>query len=119
MEVSCKRLRRKVNIDLTCLDYLVSSSNLLTIVHKSYLRPVFEYGGELLATASGRSCDKVDKIQNKTLRLITSATYSTPITAINIQSALKSLNIHREKHCEKYKRLPVKNWQQAVTALKR
>ncbi|GBM12701.1 hypothetical protein AVEN_228500-1 [Araneus ventricosus] len=56
-----------------------SSPETLATTYKTYIRPVLDYGGELLATASDCCGDKVNRVQNKALRLITSAACSTPI----------------------------------------
>ncbi|GFS42066.1 uncharacterized protein TNIN_241211 [Trichonephila inaurata madagascariensis] len=60
------------------------SSDVLSTFCKSYARPVFDYGGELLATASKICGDIIDRIQNKAFRLIPSAFSSTPIAALEI-----------------------------------
>ncbi|GFR03708.1 uncharacterized protein TNCT_397251 [Trichonephila clavata] len=62
-----------------------------------YARPVLDYGGELLAIESKSYGDIIDKIQNKALRLITSAASSTPITVLEIQPNIEPLGIRREK----------------------
>ncbi|GBM58430.1 hypothetical protein AVEN_63786-1 [Araneus ventricosus] len=48
-----------------------SSPETLATTYKTYARPVLDYGGELLSTASDCCGDKVDRVQNKALRLIT------------------------------------------------
>lgn len=72
-----QKLQKEVKIDLIflkdCGIIWGSSSDVLATVYKSYIRLVLDYGGELLATASESCCDLVDKVQNKALRLITSA----------------------------------------------
>lgn len=65
-----------------------SSPDVLTTVNKSYIRPVLDYGGELLAIPPISCFDEGGKVQNKSLRLITSAAYFIPITALEIQSGL-------------------------------
>ena len=87
------------------------------------MRPVLDYGGELLATASDSCTDNVDKVQNKALRLITAAACSTPIAALEIQTDLEPLKVRCEKQFlkqyEKCRRLPIKYWQEHIPAQKR
>ncbi|GFY77586.1 uncharacterized protein TNIN_188851 [Trichonephila inaurata madagascariensis] len=86
------------------------SSDVLTTIYKSYVRPVLDYG-ELLAIASKSCGDIIERIQNKALRLITSAASSTPITVLEIQTNIKPLGVRREKQLlkqfEKCMRLPL------------
>ncbi|GFQ78872.1 hypothetical protein TNCT_549811 [Trichonephila clavata] len=64
------------------------SPDVLTTTYKSYVRPVLNYGGELLATASKNSGDNINKIQNKAFNHSAS---STPITANEIQTNIEPL----------------------------
>ncbi|XP_054719043.1 uncharacterized protein LOC129228390 [Uloborus diversus] len=56
---------------------------------------VFDYGAELLITAYDSALDKLDVAQNKALRLITGATKSTPIAAMELQTATYCLSDRR------------------------
>lgn len=100
-----------------------SSPNALATTYRSYVRPVLDYDGELLATASESCGDKTDKIQNKALRLITSVASSTPITALEIQTNIEPLRVRRErqllKQFEKCRRLPLLHWQHYIPAPRR
>ncbi|GFY47938.1 reverse transcriptase domain-containing protein [Trichonephila inaurata madagascariensis] len=61
-----------------------SSPGVLSSTYGSYVRPVLDYGGKLLATASKSCVDIIDRIQNKDLRLISSAASTTPIVALEM-----------------------------------
>ncbi|GFV44924.1 hypothetical protein TNCV_1712411 [Trichonephila clavipes] len=63
---------------------LGSSLDIYSTTYKSYVRLVLDYGGELLDTASKSCGDIIDRIQNKALRLITSAASSTLIVALKM-----------------------------------
>ncbi|GFU35412.1 uncharacterized protein LOC103524116 [Trichonephila clavipes] len=54
-----------------------SSQSVLTSTFTSYIRPVIDYGSELLVTASDSALSKLDVVQNKALRFITGAATST------------------------------------------
>ncbi|GFW24687.1 uncharacterized protein LOC103524116 [Trichonephila clavipes] len=56
-----------------------SSQSVLTSTFTSYIRPVIDYGSELLVTASDSVLSKLDIVQNKALRFITGAATLTPI----------------------------------------
>ncbi|GFY53049.1 hypothetical protein TNIN_446931 [Trichonephila inaurata madagascariensis] len=51
----------------------------LTSTFTSFIRPVIDYGCELLVTASGSALSKLDIVQNKALRFITGAATLAPI----------------------------------------
>ncbi|GBO26071.1 hypothetical protein AVEN_272902-1 [Araneus ventricosus] len=72
-----------------------SSPETLATTYKTYVRPVLDYGGGLLATASDCCGNKVDRVQNKALRLINSAACSTPITALEIQTGIEPMKVRR------------------------
>ncbi|GFW67910.1 uncharacterized protein TNCV_3872401 [Trichonephila clavipes] len=95
-----------------------SSPAVFSTTCKSYVRPVLDYGGELLATASKSCGGIIDRIQNKALRLITFAASSTPIAALELQTNIEPLSVRREKQLlkqfEKCMRLPLLHWQQYI-----
>jgi len=43
---------------------------MITITYTSYVQPVLDYGRERFSTASDNVCNALDKVQNKTRRLI-------------------------------------------------
>ncbi|GFW43681.1 probable RNA-directed DNA polymerase from transposon BS [Trichonephila clavipes] len=62
-----------------------SSQSVLTSPFTSYIRPVIDYGSELLVTASDSALSKLDTVQNKALRFITGAATSTPIASMQLK----------------------------------
>ncbi|GFS35927.1 uncharacterized protein LOC103524116 [Trichonephila inaurata madagascariensis] len=73
-----------------------SSQSVLTSIFTSYIRPVIDYGSELLVTASDSELSKLDIIQNKTLRSITGATTSTPVAAMQLQTEIFGTSERRQ-----------------------
>ncbi|GFW92254.1 uncharacterized protein LOC103524116 [Trichonephila clavipes] len=67
-----------------------SSQSVLTSAFTSYIRPVIDYGSELLVTASDSALSKLDIVQNKALRFITGAATSTPIASVQLQTEISS-----------------------------
>ncbi|GFY63388.1 uncharacterized protein LOC103524116 [Trichonephila inaurata madagascariensis] len=67
-----------------------SSQSVLTSTFTSYIRPVIDYGSELLVTASDSALLKLDIVQNKALRFITGAATSTPIASMELQTEISS-----------------------------
>nr|XP_024217095.1 uncharacterized protein LOC106685224 [Halyomorpha halys] len=74
-----------------------ASQDVLSTAYKSYVRPYLEYGAELLITSSKAALEKLDKVQNQALRIITGGVKSTPITAMELQAGLEPLQDRREK----------------------
>ncbi|GFT80646.1 uncharacterized protein LOC103524116 [Trichonephila clavipes] len=73
-----------------------SSQSVLTFTFTSYIRPVIDYGFELLVTASDSALSKLDIVQNKALRFITGAATSTPIVSMQLQTAISSSSERRQ-----------------------
>ncbi|XP_014281323.1 uncharacterized protein [Halyomorpha halys] len=71
--------------------------DVLSTAYKSYVRPNLEYGAELLIISSKAALEKLDKVQNQALRIITGGMKSTPITAMELQASLEPLQGRREK----------------------
>ncbi|GFV65603.1 uncharacterized protein LOC103524116 [Trichonephila clavipes] len=67
-----------------------SSQSVLTSTFTSYIRPVINYGSELLVTASDSALSKLDTVQNKALRFITGAATSTTIASMELQTEMSS-----------------------------
>ncbi|GFS54443.1 uncharacterized protein LOC103524116 [Trichonephila clavipes] len=67
-----------------------SSQSALTSTFTSYIRPVIDYGSELLITASDSALSKWDIVQNKVLRFITGAATSTPVASMQLQTEISS-----------------------------
>ncbi|XP_054712968.1 uncharacterized protein LOC129222479 [Uloborus diversus] len=68
-----------------------SSQSVLTSTFTSYIKPVLDYGSEVLITASDSTLSKLDLVQNKALRLITGAAVSTPFPAMQLQTKIFNL----------------------------
>ena len=86
-------------------------ANLKTLkpVYIGSVRPVLEYGSSTFGTAASTILQKLDKIQNTGLRIISGGMKSTPINEMERLARLKSLEEQREEkivlQAEKYKRL--------------
>ncbi|GFW94045.1 uncharacterized protein LOC103524116 [Trichonephila clavipes] len=65
-----------------------SSQSVLTSTFTSYIRPVIDYGSELLVTASDSALSKLDVAQNKAFRFITGAATFSPIAAMQLQTEI-------------------------------
>ncbi|GFX43799.1 uncharacterized protein LOC103524116 [Trichonephila clavipes] len=64
-----------------------SSQSVLTFTFTSYIRPVIDFGSELV-TASDSALSKLDIVQNKALRFITGAATLTPIASWQLQTEI-------------------------------
>ncbi|GFY59171.1 uncharacterized protein LOC103524116 [Trichonephila inaurata madagascariensis] len=73
-----------------------SSQSVLTSTYTSYIRPVIDYGSELLITASDSALSKLDIVQNKALRFITGADTSTPNASMQLQTESSSSSERRQ-----------------------
>ncbi|GFY57738.1 putative RNA-directed DNA polymerase from transposon BS [Trichonephila inaurata madagascariensis] len=73
-----------------------SSQSVLTSTFTSYIRPVIDYGSELLVTASDSALLKLDSVQNKALRFITGAATSTPIASMELQTEISGSSERRQ-----------------------
>ncbi|GFT81167.1 uncharacterized protein LOC103524116 [Trichonephila clavipes] len=65
-----------------------SSQSVLTFSFTSDIKPVIDYGSELLVTASDSPLSKLDIFQNKALRFVTGAATSTPIASMQLQTEM-------------------------------
>ena len=79
-----------------------ATQDVLATAYKSYVRPVLEYGCEVVGLASKTNLAKYDVVQNNALRLITGGAKSTPIAAMQLQTAIEPLESRREKHTLKF-----------------
>ena len=86
-------------------------ANLKTLkqVYIGSVRPVLEYGSSTFGTEASTALQKLDKVQNTGLRIISGGMKSTPINEMESLAGLKSLKEQKEEnvllHTEKYKRL--------------
>ncbi|GFV98316.1 retrovirus-related Pol polyprotein from transposon 17.6 [Trichonephila clavipes] len=79
--------------------------SILTSTFTSYIRPVIDYGSELLATASDSALSKLDIVPIKALRFITGAATSTPIASTQLQTEASS-SCERRQYALSLDRLP-------------
>ena len=70
--------------------------SVLTIMYKSLIRSRLDYGCTLYDSTSYTHSSKLDKIQNKCLRIITGAQATSPILSIEVESNFPPLEIHRK-----------------------
>ncbi|GFQ92632.1 putative rna-directed dna polymerase from transposon bs [Trichonephila clavata] len=68
-----------------------TTQDLLCTTYKSYIRPAVEYNSEPLVTASEAVRNKIETVQNNTLRIITGGAFSTPILAMQLQVNIEPL----------------------------
>jgi hypothetical protein len=50
--------------------------------HKTHIKPILQYGNETLLTVTPLNSNKIEKVQNKAVMLITGRDKSTPIAAM-------------------------------------
>ena len=74
----CQILKRLARTRWGC------SRSVLNSTYKAYIKPVILYGCGNLVTAPTATLNKLEKVQNTAMRLITGAVKSTPITAMQI-----------------------------------
>ncbi|GFS14240.1 hypothetical protein ElyMa_003157800 [Elysia marginata] len=83
----------------------------LKTVYTGYVRPVLEYGSSAALTTTAKSNQqKVEKVQNQSLRIITGGLKSTPILKMETITGLQSIEERRETKIltqrQKYKAMP-------------
>ncbi|GFS84965.1 hypothetical protein TNCV_1305771 [Trichonephila clavipes] len=64
-----------------------ATQDALSTVYKTYVRPVLEYGFEVVTLASTINLEKYNVVQNSVLRIITSGAKSTSIIVMQLQTA--------------------------------
>ncbi|GFS13461.1 reverse transcriptase-like protein [Elysia marginata] len=70
---------------------------LLKKTYVGYVRPVMEYGIAAWGTASKTNFQKIERVQNHSLRIITGGIKSTPINSMESVTGLESLEDRRKK----------------------
>ena len=87
-----------------------ANSKILKQVYSGTVRPQLEYGATSWGTAAKTNTNKLNKVQNASLRIITGAMKTTPINEMEKTAKLQSLEDRRKekslKQGEKMKRLP-------------
>ncbi|GFS62234.1 putative RNA-directed DNA polymerase from transposon BS [Trichonephila inaurata madagascariensis] len=74
-----------------------STQDVLCTAYKCHVRPVVEYGNEVLITASDSVRNRGNLFLNSMLRLITGGTKSTPIAAAELLTDLEPLRERSQK----------------------
>lgn len=93
VELISSRANRVFNVlKSLCRTSWGADPKILLLLYKSLIRSHFEYGF-LCFAGDRRLVDILDKIQNKSLRLITGAFKSTPINAMQVECKLPPLSI--------------------------
>jgi hypothetical protein len=86
------------------------SMDTLNKTYKTYVKPIITYGAESLVTAKDTTVHKLEKIQNRMLRLVTGAVRTTNMTAIRMYTGNHSVQKEIEKKactmCMKLAALP-------------
>ena len=87
-----------------------ASSTILKQAYTGNIRPVMEYGSAAWATAAASNTNKLDKVQNTAMRIITGGLKTTPIVKLETATGLLPLNQRRDEKIllqhEKLQRLP-------------
>ena len=73
-----------------------ANHSILKKTYTSYIRPTLEYGSTVWSTAAKSNLQKIDKVQNLGLRIITGAMKTTPIRAMEDLATLSSMEVRRE-----------------------
>ncbi|RUS68499.1 hypothetical protein EGW08_023739 [Elysia chlorotica] len=74
-----------------------SGTTSLRTLYVTFVRPVLEYANPILNLASRTSLEKLSKVQNSALRMVTSGLRSTPITALELATRCEPLCLRREQ----------------------
>ena len=87
-----------------------ANANILKQVYSGSVRPQLEYGATSWGTAAKTNTNKLNKVQNASLRIITGAMKTTPITEMEKTAKIQPLDDRRKEKVliqgEKMKRLP-------------
>ena len=106
-----KRATKKLNImrKLAGTNWGADKS-ILKQVYTSTVRPHLEYASTAWTTAAKSNTKKLDKVQNKGLRIITGGMKTTPLTEMEKTTGLQTLEERRDervyRQAEKMRRLP-------------
>ena len=74
-----------------------ASSTILRQVYTGNVRPVLEYGSAAWATAAHTNTNRLAKVQNAGMRLITGGLKTTPVNTLKATTGLPSLDERREE----------------------
>ena len=74
-----------------------ANMNVLKKTYVGYVRPVMEYGISAWGTAANTNINKVSKVQNQNLRIITGSLKSTPINDMEAITKLEPMEDRRDK----------------------
>jgi len=96
------RIEKKGTKKLNIMRKLVGTNwgadkNILKQVYTSTVRPHLEYASTAWTTAAKSNTKKLDKVQNKSLRIITGGMKTTPLTEMEKTTGLQTLEERREE----------------------
>ncbi|GFT34019.1 reverse transcriptase [Trichonephila clavipes] len=99
-ETSEKGLRRLNLLKRLTATKKEATQDVLTTVYKTYVRPVLNYGCEVVTLVSTTNFGKCDVVQNSAIRIITGLAKSTAITAMQLQTGNEPLDSRRHVHSQ-------------------
>ena len=73
-----------------------ANADILRKTYTGYVRPTLEYGMATWGTTAPSNFNSIAKVQNQNLRLITGSLRSTPISAMETETGLQSLEERRD-----------------------
>lgn len=65
------------------------SQEVLNKIYKTYIKPVLKYSSETIITASSNNINKLEHLQNNSLKLITGCIKTTPATALQVKQVIQ------------------------------
>nr|XP_042894505.1 uncharacterized protein LOC122268550 [Parasteatoda tepidariorum] len=69
----------------------------LNTTYNTYVKPIIKYGSKVLISTAKSSIDKLEKAQNKALRVIIGAVKTIPVAAMQLYISNPSINIEIQK----------------------
>ncbi|XP_053380085.1 uncharacterized protein LOC128548726 [Mercenaria mercenaria] len=91
-----KERKKLPNLQKLAGTNLLAHQNILKTVYLWTIRPILEYGSSAWITAAKTNQQRLDKVQNQALRIITGALKSTPIKAMEDATVFPPLAKRRE-----------------------
>ena len=74
----------------------------LTKLYTSLIRPIIEYGSIIFENAAKSQLNRLNTIQNASLRIITGAYYTSPVTALHVYNNTQPLHYRRTQALLRY-----------------
>lgn len=96
IKFTTENIRKRINI----MKILASTTwgacrKVMRLFYTSYIRSKLEYGSCIYGYASTTNLEKLNKIQNAAMRMITGGRKSTPIVSLEVESFIPSLGLRR------------------------